>query len=710
MERFQETISELIPDEGMAEYLMEVAEASETIDDFKAVAVPIILDLNEIADSEEDASDLAGALFHLRDPPIEREEEQMNVPIIMSSLLDDGIVDPFDRDRLAQARQAIQEVGHVDEIVPDVTAKKYVKSLRKEEEQIEKFRQAKLDANDRENAQFKKGMGFRRPEVRQPRHLTLQPINVNIGPLTLIENASLTVSPGNRYGLVGRNGLGKTTLMKFINSSLVRGIPDDLLIIHVEQEAPISERNVLDSVLDTDVERTELLAELNRLENADEVDNIHDKLTRVNDRLDAIGAREAEARASMILIALGFSQEQLTQPLSLMSGGFRMRVSLAQALYINPDVLLLDEPTGHLDAPSVCWLEEFLTKSCQDQILIVISHDRIFLDNVCTHIIHLKDKKLEMYKGNYSHFYEQFEMRCQLLENQAIAQQREVDHKMDFVRRLGAKASSASLAQSRLKAIKKIEMVTPIKRDPAVRFDFTMSSIAAQEELIVMDGINFGYVPDKNIYENLSFTVKRNTRAVIIGANGAGKSTLLNLLMGKLTPEGGFYQMVANLRIAHFSQHHVDQLDYRTTPLQFMLKLYRAEYPIHQIRSQLGKFGISGEQSLQPIQSLSGGQKTRVVLAACAMQKPHILMLDEVTNNLDMDSIQALGEALTRYQGAIVAVTHDQHFAQLIGSQIFVCQDKKLVEFEGTFQEYRDKVKQEIRDRFFKSAANKSLV
>lgn len=710
MERFQETISELIPDEGMAEYLMEVAEASETIDDFKAVAVPIILDLNEIADSEEDASDLAGALFHLRDPPIEREEEQMNVPIIMSSLLDDGIVDPFDRDRLAQARQAIQEVGHVDEIVPDVTAKKYVKSLRKEEEQIEKFRQAKLDANDRENAQFKKGMGFRRPEVRQPRHLTLQPINVNIGPLTLIENASLTVSPGNRYGLVGRNGLGKTTLMKFINSSLVRGIPDDLLIIHVEQEAPISERNVLDSVLDTDVERTELLAELNRLENADEVDNIHDQLTRVNDRLDAIGAREAEARASMILIALGFSQEQLTQPLSLMSGGFRMRVSLAQALYINPDVLLLDEPTGHLDAPSVCWLEEFLTKSCQDQILIVISHDRIFLDNVCTHIIHLKDKKLEMYKGNYSHFYEQFEMRCQLLENQAIAQQREVDHKMDFVRRLGAKASSASLAQSRLKAIKKIEMVTPIKRDPAVRFDFTMSSIAAQEELIVMDGISFGYVPEKNIYENLSFTVKRNTRAVIIGANGAGKSTLLNLLMGKLTPEGGFYQMVANLRIAHFSQHHVDQLDYRTTPLQFMLKLYRAEYPIHQIRSQLGKFGISGEQSLQPIQSLSGGQKTRVVLAACAMQKPHILMLDEVTNNLDMDSIQALGEALTRYQGAIVAVTHDQHFAQLIGSQIFVCQEKKLVEFDGSFQEYRDKVKQEIRDRFFKSAANKGLV
>lgn len=709
MERLTDTLNELIDDESIADYLKEAAESSYTEEDFKSVAVPIIVGIDGIVSSEEDADELAGALFHMRDPPVVKPVEEMNTPIIMSALMVDGVKDPFDEDKLAMARLAITEVGHVTALQDDITTKKYSKNLKREEAEIEEIRKRRLASNEKENEQFKKGMGFRRPEVRQPRYLQLSPINVNIGPLTLIEDASLKLTPGNRYGLVGRNGLGKTTLMKYINSSLVKGVPDDLLIIHVEQEAPISERTVLQSVLDTDVERTELLEKLKELENSDSP-NISQQITAINDRLDVIGAREAEARASTILVALGFTNEQLNMPLSLMSGGFRMRVSLAQALYISPDVLLLDEPTGHLDAPSVCWLEEFLTKSCSGQILVVISHDRVFLDNVCTHIIHLKDKKLETYKGNWSSFHEQFEKRCALLESQAEAQKKEIDHKMDFVRRLGVKASTASMAQSRLKAINKMEKITPIKRDPPVRFDFSMSTIAAQEQLIVIEDGFFGYVPDRPIFEHLCFTVKRNTRAVIIGANGIGKSTLINLLMGNLKLDKGFYQIVSNLRIAHFSQHHVDQLDYKSTPLQYMLKQFKADHPIHEIRSQLGKFGINGEQSLQPIQSLSGGQKTRVVLAACAMMMPHVLMLDEVTNNLDMDSIEALGSALRRYQGAIVAVTHDQAFATMIANQIFICENKKIVEFNGSFQEYRDLVKSQIRDKFFASAGNKGIV
>lgn len=709
MERLTDTLNELIDDESIADYLKEAAESSYTEEDFKSVAVPIIVGIDGIVSSEEDADELAGALFHMRDPPVVKPVEEMNTPIIMSALMVDGVKDPFDEDKLAMARLAITEVGHVTALQDDITTKKYSKNLKREEAEIEEIRKRRLASNEKENEQFKKGMGFRRPEVRQPRYLQLSPINVNIGPLTLIEDASLKLTPGNRYGLVGRNGLGKTTLMKYINSSLVKGVPDDLLIIHVEQEAPISERTVLQSVLDTDVERTELLEKLKELENSDSP-NISQQITAINDRLDVIGAREAEARASTILVALGFTNEQLNMPLSLMSGGFRMRVSLAQALYISPDVLLLDEPTGHLDAPSVCWLEEFLTKSCSGQILVVISHDRVFLDNVCTHIIHLKDKKLETYKGNWSSFHEQFEKRCALLESQAEAQKKEIDHKMDFVRRLGVKASTASMAQSRLKAINKMEKITPIKRDPPVRFDFSMSTIAAQEQLIVIEDGFFGYVPDRPIFEHLCFTVKRNTRAVIIGANGIGKSTLINLLMGNLKLDKGFYQIVSNLRIAHFSQHHVDQLDYKSTPLQYMLKQFKADHPIHEIRSQLGKFGINGEQSLQPIQSLSGGQKTRVVLAACAMMMPHVLMLDEVTNNLDMDSIEALGSALRRYQGAIVAVTHDQAFATMIANQIFICENKKIVEFNGSFQEYRDLVKSQIRDKFFASAGSKGIV
>lgn len=389
-----------------------------------------------------------------------------------------------------------------------------------------------------------------------------------------------------------------------------------------------------------------------------------------------------------------------------------MRVSLAQALYIRPDVLLLDEPTGHLDAPSVCWLEEFLTQSCGDQILVVISHDRVFLDNVCTHIVHLKDKKLELYRGNYSGFVTQFEARCALLEDQAAAQQRDIDHKMDFVRRLGVKAASASMAQSRLKAVAKLEAqkITPIQRDPRVRFDFSLASTAAQDELITLEDVSFGYVPEKLIFSHMSFRVKRQTRAVIIGANGVGKSTLLGLLTGRLKPSNGWSQTASNLRIAVFSQHHLDQLDYQSTPLQHLLHLYRAEFSIAQIRAQLGKFGLNGEQSLQPIQSLSGGQKTRVVLAQCAMMSPHILMLDEVTNNLDMDSIEALGDALARYQGAIVAVTHDQAFATRIANQIFICKPGGVQEWMGTFQEYRDSVKAEIRDKFFRTTSAKSIV
>lgn len=707
MERFRDAIAQIVDDESLAEYLQEVVEASEDVDSFKDVAVPILLDIDGVAESEEDAAELATSLFHLKDPIQEKPIEEMNTPIIMSALLQDGVEDPFEQDRLAMARLAITEVGHVDD--ENIHCKKYVRDLKREEEAMEKIRQDRLKSTEKENEQFKRGMGFRRPEVRQPRHLCLNPINVNIGPLSLIENASLTVSPGNRYGLVGRNGLGKTTLMKYINSSLVKGVPDDLLIIHVEQEAPISERTVLQSVLDTDIERTELLAELKRLEDSEDED-LHEKLTHVMDRLEIIGASEAEARASTILIALGFSQEQLSQPLSLMSGGFRMRVSLAQALYINPDVLLLDEPTGHLDAPSVCWLEEFLTKNCNEQILIVISHDRVFLDNVCTHIVHLKDKHLDVYKGNYSAFAEQFEARCALLEAQAVAQEKEIEHKMDFVRRLGAKAASASMAQSRLKAINKIEKVTPIQRDPPIRFDFSMDSVAAQDQLILLEDVTFGYVPERNIFEHMNFIVKKNTRCVIIGANGVGKSTLLNLLLGRLKPAKGFYQMVGNLRIATFSQHHIDQLDYKTTPLQYMLNLFKNDFSIAKIRAQLGKFGIKGDQILQPIQSLSGGQKTRVVLAQCSMIFPHILVFDEVTNNLDMDSIEALGQALRRYQGAIVAVTHDQHFATMIANQIFICEDKKLKEFSGTFQDYRNQMKEKIREKFFKTVGGKGLL
>lgn len=709
MERLEKELQQLIDDESMVDYLKEVAESSDSADEFKDVAIPIILDLG-VSSTEEEASALCEKLFYLKDPIEDKEVEEMQAPIKMSSLLQNHTpetFDPFAKDRDLKAREQIDEVGKVVSLEEQKALQS--KNFGLDEKRIDQIRLQHLDAAERENAQFKQGMQFRRPEVRQHRSLTLGPIDVTIGPLILIENATLKLTPGNRYGLVGRNGLGKTTLMKYISSGLVKGIPHDSLVIHVQQEAPISERTVLQSVLDVDIERTELLEKQKELEHSDS-DDAHNELIHVNERLHAIGAQDAESRAAMILVALGFQQEQLSQPLSLMSGGFRMRVSLAQALYISPDVLLLDEPTGHLDAPSVCWLEEFLTRSCSDTILLVVSHDRVFLDNVCTHIVHLKDKKLQVYKGNWSSFHQQFENKCALLESKAEAQKRDIDHKMDFVRRLGVKSKTAQLAQSRLKNIAKMEKIELIEADEAVKFDFPMTTHAAQDKIIVLEDVTFGYVPEKNIFEHLNFTVKKDSKIVVIGANGTGKSTFINLLMGKLKPKSGFYQMVSNLRVAHFSQHHVDQLDYKSTPLQFMLSQYKSQYQIQEIRGVLGKFGMTSEQILQPIQSLSGGQKTRIVLAYCSMMNPHLLLVDEVTNNLDMDSIEALGEALAAYEGAIVAVTHDQAFANMIAKQIFICQNKTMIEFNGTFQQYRDQVKEQIRSQFFQKTENKGLV
>lgn len=712
MEQFDKAIKELIDDEDMANYLKEVAESSETIDDFRDVAVPIIMGLDGVASSEEDATKLAESLFHLRDPPAEQSTDQLKCEIKMSSLIDNdqsASIDPFANERDSKAKKQVEDTGNTDTIEDDKLNQ--TKNFGLDEQNLEKIRKRHLELTEKENSQFKQDMGFRRPEIRQPHTLILNPINVHIGPHILIENASLKLTPGNRYGLVGRNGLGKTTLMKYIGSNLISGMPDDLLIIHVQQEAPISERTVLQSVLDVDLERTELLQRQSELlSEKNEDDDAHNELFQIEKRLQAIGAEDAESRAAMLLTALGFSKEQLNQPLSLMSGGFRMRVSLAQALYISPDVLLLDEPTGHLDAPSVCWLEEYLTKSCGDQILLVVSHDRVFLDNVCTHIIHLKDKKLVTYKGNWTSFNEQFKTKVANLESKAEAQKRDIDHKMDFVRRLGVKAKTAAIAQARLKNIAKKEKIELIELDDEVKFEFKSKSQAAQEKIIILEDVTFGYVPEKNIFENLNFTLERDSKIVVIGENGTGKSTFINLLIGKLKPDKGFYQMVSNLRVAHFSQHHVDQLDYKSTPLQFMLDQYKSQYQVQEIRGLLGKFGLTSDQILQPIQSLSGGQKTRIVLAYCAMMNPHLFLLDEVTNNLDMDSIEALGKALKEFNGAIVAVTHDQAFANMIAKQIFICKDKTITEFKGTFQQYRDKVKEEIKKKFFQQAGNKGIV
>lgn len=701
MEEFSKMLSKYVDDEGTADYIREVAESSETPEDFHEIAGPILSDFLNGEKTEEEIQEICTQLFNLKgsNEP-EKEQEVMDAPVALSNLMNQEVKEMALAKSITKIASPLDQ-AKMPELATDDNSKSLERARKKEEKKKQSFQQDRMDYMEFEQSQFKAGTTFRRPLNHHPHDIILREINISAGPMNLIEDGEMLLSPGNRYGLVGRNGMGKTTLMKHMNSNLLKGISQDMLIIHVEQEAPISERSVIDSVLDCDIERIELLEKLHKLEQ--DHSSTVDDLSAIQDRLAAIGSNSAYAKAHSILVSLGFSPEQIQGPLSLCSGGFRMRVSLAQALYIGPDVLMLDEPTGHLDAPSVCWLEEYLTTQCKDQILLVISHDRVFLDNVCTHIVHLKDKKLTTYHGNYSSFKTQFDNKVEELERQHANQQAAIEHKEDFVRRLRYKAWAAAQAQGRLKLIKKMqeEQVELIERDPPVFFKFELTTEAAQDVVARCEEVKFSY-PGKPIFDNLNIEIKKTSRIIIIGANGSGKSTFIKILTGENKIQEGFFQTISNLRIGYFSQHHIDQMDYNDTPLQFMMNKH-PEFKVDQLRGKLGEFGIGSDVALRPISSLSGGQKTKVVLASIAMINPHLIILDEVTNNLDMDSIEALGIALGDYKGAIIAITHDQHFAELINGEIYVCENMNLKKFPGTFGEFRKQIKSQIKADFIKS-------
>lgn len=706
MSNLLERLKALIEDDGMRDYIIEVVESSESIDDFIDVAEPVLSDL--LSDkSEEEIHQICIELFNSKE---EVHEDNKQVSVNVSEILNQK--SEIEEICMSQVKQFIDPLEREENPIIEGDyrqSKSIIKGEAKAKRKIDSFKESRAAAFASEYDWFRQGTQFRRPKKRTHHDIVLKEIKVSIGSVDLLNDAEIRLQPGSRYGLVGRNGMGKTTFMRYMNTSLhhlcsgtVPGntLDENMLIIHVEQEAPVSEMNALDTVLSCDIERTELLQRKAELENSEDVE----ELREVTERLIEIQAPTAVARASAILLSLGFTAELLRQPLSALSGGYRMRVSLAQALYIGPDILMLDEPTGHLDAPSVCWLEEYLTSQCREMILICVSHDRVFLDNVCTHILHLKDMKLATYVGNFTSFQQQVARIMEEQQNHYINTKAAIEHKEDYVRRFRYKASKAALAQTRLRQIHALEqtltgMLTP---DPPISFHFEMFSEAAQQKIIALEDVSFSY-PGRTIFEHLNFNVEKDSRLIVIGGNGTGKSTFVKLLMQELKPTDGFIQVVQNLRVGYFCQHHVDQMDYNETPLQFMAEKHGGQYDVGTLRKYLGEFGIGGEVSTRLIKSLSGGQKTRVVLASIAITKPHLIIMDEITNNLDMDSIEALGKALGEYSGAIIAITHDQKFAELVGGQIIICEDMHLRLFNGSFADYRAQVKSQIRSEFIKT-------
>lgn len=513
---------------------------------------------------------------------------------------------------------------------------------------------------------------------------------ISIGGRTLMDESSLKISYARRYVLVGRNGIGKTTLLNAMARKEIDGIPKHLQILHVEQEVAASGTALLDEVLSCDIERTNLLKEneeINHVLSEPDCKNekkLSERIVAIAKRLSEINSNEAENKAIEIIRGLGFSTEDLKKPTKNFSGGWRMRISLAKALFVQPDILLLDEPTNHLDMNAVMWLEDYLLQ--WPYTLIVVSHARDFINNVATDIVHLTNQKLYYYKGNYDDFEKSRSDRAKLLSRQKVSQTKKMDHMQSFIDKFRANAKRASLVQSRIKQMNKIEIIEEILEDPSCIFVFPVPD-KLNPPILRLDNVDLGYGGNP-IISKVNFSVDMTARIAVVGPNGAGKTTLLKCLTHELLPLSGVMYRHNKLKLAMFTQHHVDQLDLELSPVEQIAKLY-PDLASEVIRSHLASFGISGNLALRPNYLLSGGQKSRVALATIVFKNPQILLMDEPTNHLDIDAVNALALALSSFNGGLVIVSHDQHFVESVCNQIWIVNHKKVSQFKGTFYEYK---------------------
>ena len=512
--------------------------------------------------------------------------------------------------------------------------------------------------------------------------LAIRDLTLRIGGRALLEGAEMVLDTGRRLGLVGKNGAGKSTLLKAIIGEIQPDAGEIRLAArarlgHVAQEAPGGDGSLLEAVLAADTERSALLAEL-------EAHPEPHRAAEIHERLIAIRADAAPARAAAILAGLGFDAEAQARPIASFSGGWRMRVALARALFLEPDLLLLDEPTNHLDLEATLWLEGWLSRF--PGAAIVVSHDRGLLDRCVDIIAHLDKAKITTYQGNFEQFVRQKTERAAQLAAEAtkIAQRRA--HMQAFVDRFRYKASKARQAQSRLKALQKLPPIDQVLEDAPTRFAFPEPE-ALSPPVIAIERAEVGY-GGPPILRGLDLRVDQDDRIALLGANGNGKSTLAKLLAGRLQPSRGEVKRAPRLRVGFFAQHQAEELNPEGTPLSHMqAALPRATET--QCRSQLARFGLQGEKAETLVRSCSGGEKARLLLALCTRDAPHMLILDEPTNHLDIDAREALVKALADFEGAVLLITHDPHLVELVADRLWLVADGTVRGFDGDMDDYR---------------------
>ena len=522
--------------------------------------------------------------------------------------------------------------------------------------------------------------------------LHINGLTYRIGGRLLLEDASVAVPEGHKLGIVGRNGVGKSTLFKLVLGELSSEagsitLPRNARIGTVAQEAPGGPESLIETVMAGDPELAALTAE------AETATDPH-RIAEIQTRLADMNAHAAEARAATILSGLGFSDETQQGPCSALSGGWRMRVALAAALFAKPDVLLLDEPTNYLDLEGAIWLKSFIRD--YPHTIVLISHDRDLLNEAVGFILHLERGKLTLYQGNYDSFERQRREKQALTVKLKKKQEDQRKHMMEFVERFRYKASKARQAQSRLKALSKLEPIAELVEDRVASFFFPNPEKAIAPPLVKWDKVSVGYAENKPVLRNITLRLDPDDRIALLGSNGNGKSTFAKLLCGKLEAMGGDMKVPARLTVGYFAQHQLDEISPERTPYSYFTELMPDD-PESKRRARLGAYGFGANLADSPCSTLSGGEKARLLFALAAFHAPHILVLDEPTNHLDVDSREALIMAINDYEGAVILISHDRHIIETCADDLWLVHDGTVKRFDGDMEDYTQLVLERAR-------------